>query len=350
MENEYQLTHGTEENNADLSHLSFDDEDDVMYEAQEGYQEEISQPSQEPEEEYQPSVLEMVLQSKGISDPSKIKFADDDDNIVERSWDDLSAEEQYNILTSQLPQEEEETESQPDLTDDEIEFLNYLRQNNLSPQEYLNQVIQENQTIVEPQYEIDSLTDDELFMGDLQIRTPDITDEELLDALNKAKENPELFAKQIQGLRAEYKDLEDQNREEQALLQQEQDQASYQQFQEGIFEGIDSLGTLGEIDIELSDEDKEELATFILQPDQTGVTEMQKALADPTVLAHVAWFLLKGSDTIDGLVQYFTKEITKVRENSFKKGQEQTKPNVYVKPKNNSKQINKPVSSIDDLD
>ena len=47
---------------------------------------------------------------------------------------------------------------------------------------------------------------------------------------------------------------------------------------------------------------------------------MQKALADPTVLAHVAWFLLKGSDTIDGLVQYFTKEITKVRENSFKKG------------------------------
>ncbi len=352
MENEYQLTHGIEENNADLSHLSFDDEDDIMYEAQEGYQEEITQPSQkQEEEEYQPSVLEMVLQSKGISDPSKIKFADDDDNIIERSWDDLSAEEQYNILTSQLPQEEEEgIESQPDLTDDEVEFLNYLRQNNLSPQEYFNQVIQENQTIVEPQYEIDSLTDDELFMGDLQIRTPDITDEELLDALNKAKENPELFAKQIQGLRAEYKDLEDQNREEQALLQQEQDQASYQQFQEDIFEGIDSLGTLGEIDIELSDEDKEELATFILQPDQTGITEMQKALADPTVLAHVAWFLLKGSDTIDGLVQYFTKEITKVRENSFKKGQEQTKPNVYVKPKNNNKQITKPVSSIDDLD
>jgi hypothetical protein len=56
---------------------------------------------------------------------------------------------------------------------------------------------------------VDSISDDELFMGDLKLRTPDITDEELLNALDAAKANPELFEKQIQGLRTEYKGLED---------------------------------------------------------------------------------------------------------------------------------------------
>lgn len=354
--NDYQLTHGIEENNADLASLSFDDEEDPQTEEFQAPEEPEDYYGQEPYQgtQEEDSVLDRVLRSKGITDSTKIKFADENDNIIERDWNDLSAEEQYNILTSQtsdIQEEDYEEAEEPNLSDEEISFLNYLRTNNLSPSEYLNYVVQQSAQPVEPDYEIDQLSDDELFIGDLQIRTPDITDDELLDALQKAKENPELFNKQIQGLRQEYKDLEDQNREEQAILQQEQDQASYQQFQEEIFEGIDSLNTLGEIDIELSDEDKEELATFILQPDQAGVTELQKVLADPATLAQVAWFLLKGSDTIDGLVQYFTKEITKVRENSFKKGQEQKqKPAVYIKQKNEPSRNSRAVTSIDDLD
>ena len=353
MENEYQLTHGTEENNADLSHLSFDDEDEIYdspeFQATEPEEEEIGQYYEEESTE-EPSLIARLLRDKGIQDPSKIKFADDDDNLQDVDWNDLSLEEQYNILSSQPS---EETPSPEDfLTEDEINFLNVLRQNNLTPEQYLQAVVQEqlaNQEPPEPVYEIDSLTDDELFIGDLQIRTPDITDEELLDALNKAKENPELFNKQVNGLRKEYKALEDQNREEQQLLAQEQNQAQYQEFQESIYEGIDSINSFGEIDIELSDDDKNEIADFILTPNQnTGISKLQESLADPKTLSQIAWFLLKGQDTIDGLIQYFTKEISKVRETYQGKGQKPAPKVVITKPQQKSQ--SRKVSSIDDLD
>ena len=101
MENEYQLTHGTEENNADLSHLSFDDEDEIYdspeFQATEPEEEEIGQYYEEEESTEEPSLIARLLRDKGIQDPSKIKFADDDDNLQDVDWNDLSLEEQYNM-------------------------------------------------------------------------------------------------------------------------------------------------------------------------------------------------------------------------------------------------------------
>lgn len=354
-ENEYTLYSGAQNLNGELANLSFDDDDEdysqlESHEPEEGNDEQNYYQPQE--EEQQPSLIDLLLRDKGISDSSKIKFADDNDNIQDVNWNDLSIEEQYNILTQQTnePEDEEPQSPENELTEEEINFLNILRSNNITPEQYVEAVVNqqlENITPPEPVYEIDSLTDEELFLGDLQIRTPEITEEELLDALNKAKENPELFEKQIAGLRNEYQALEDQNREEQALLEQEQTQAQYQEFQQSIFDGIDSLTSLGDIDIELSDEDKEELAEYILSPDQnTGISQLQQDLADPATLSQVAWFLLKGQETIDGLIQYFTKEISKVRETYQQKPNQ--KPRVVV---TQSRQSNsKKVSSIDDLD
>ena len=39
-----------------------------------------------------------VLKIRGINDPSKIKFEDQTGAVVERSWDELSREEQLNII------------------------------------------------------------------------------------------------------------------------------------------------------------------------------------------------------------------------------------------------------------
>ena len=43
-------------------------------------------------------VITDVLKSKGIDDPSKIKIANDDGEIEEVDWNDLSREEQFAIL------------------------------------------------------------------------------------------------------------------------------------------------------------------------------------------------------------------------------------------------------------
>ena len=76
--------------------------------------------------------------------------------------------------------------------------------------------IQYIQSLNEPQqpvqvYEVDSMSDDELFCIDLldRLGADNITDEELQQALDKAKENESLFSKQVASLRVYYKDLEE---------------------------------------------------------------------------------------------------------------------------------------------
>ncbi len=341
--------------NGELMNLDYEDED--FLEEQTGYE--------EPEEDHngeditpEPTLVERLLQDKGITDTSKIKFANEDNSIEERDWNSLSAEEQYNILSEQPSIPQQNISDQ--LSDEELSLLNYMRQNNLTPSEYINLSIQQGvQNYINnqpgPSYQVDDMTDEDLYMADLKLRTPDITDEELLSALDTAKSNEQLFAKQVAGLRQEYKELEESNREEEYAISQEQAQEQYNQFAETIYDSIDSLNTLGDIDIELDDNDKADLAEYILGYDQAGVNHLQKALSDPRNLTAAAWFLLKGQETIDGLIQYFTREISQVRRNSYMKGQEsrEDSPTVVVKqqqPERRSSFTQGPINSIDDLD
>ena len=341
--------------NGELMNLDYEDED--FLEEQTGYEEPEEDPNGEditPE----PTLVERLLQDKGITDTSKIKFANEDNSIEERDWNSLSAEEQYNILSEQPSIPQQNISDQ--LSDEELSLLNYMRQNNLTPSEYINLSIQQGvQNYINnqpgPSYQVDDMTDEDLYMADLKLRTPDITDEELLSALDTAKSNEQLFAKQVAGLRQEYKELEDSNREEEQAISQEQAQEQYNQFAETIYDSIDSLSTLGDIDIELDDNDKADLAEYILGYDQAGVNHLQKALSDPRNLTAAAWFLLKGQETIDGLIQYFTKEISEVRKNSFIKGQESREgsPTVVVKQQPEQRRSSftqGPINSIDDLD
>ena len=69
------------------------------------------------------------LKSKGIDDPDKIKFENDNGEIEERSWNDLNREEQINILNTPLPTQQtinyiDESNS---LSEDEINLINSIR-------------------------------------------------------------------------------------------------------------------------------------------------------------------------------------------------------------------------------
>jgi hypothetical protein len=60
------------------------------------------------------------LRSKGIDDPSRIKFEDENNNIIERNWNDLTREEQINILNTPLQPQHEDNN---DLSDEEVTLL-----------------------------------------------------------------------------------------------------------------------------------------------------------------------------------------------------------------------------------
>ena len=297
-------------------------------------------------------IITTLLKEKGIKDSSKIKFEGDDGNTEERAWKDLSKEEQLNILrqsTTTPPPEEPDN----DLSDEEIEFLNMLRTNNLTPQEYLAQLNREQ----EPTYTVDELDDDDLFVLDLQARVEGITEEQLAKALENAKQDEALFKKQMEGIRKEYKDLEDQNKQQQELLAQQQQEEQYQRFSNTINEQIDKLTSIAGLDVELEKDDKEELADFILGRDEAGVSNLGKVLNDPESLVLMAWYALNGDKMIDDITTMYDNAIKKARQEAYNKGIEDGKKgiqpgHVVVTPPPAEKptQQQGEISSIEDLD
>lgn len=78
--------------------------------------------------------VNILLKYKGIDDPEKIKFEDDNGVITDRAWKDLTTEEKANILKSQ------DTDPERDLDDDEINLISTLRDNKVTPQQFVDAI------------------------------------------------------------------------------------------------------------------------------------------------------------------------------------------------------------------
>ena len=267
-----------------------------------------SEPSvNEPEDD----LTSEVLRLKGITDPSKIKFEDETGAIIERSWDSLTRAEQLNILASQEEQE-------LDLADDEIELLNAIRNSGMSVNDYLN-AIQTPQEAPVQSYKIDQLSDEDVYALDLleKVGADNITDEELEQAINNAKQNEALFKKTVEGLRKEYIRLQQDEEAQLANEQAAKQEAAYRQFATSITNEIRGLNSFAGQELELSDEDSEELAAFMLELDESGTSAFGRALQDPNLFTKAAFWLLNEEQIIE--------ELSKQMQDNYKRGYEQAK-------------------------
>ena len=316
--------------------------------------EESHQQQQQIENNNDDDFVADYLKTRGIDDISKIKFEDDNGNIEERDWNSLSKEEKINILNTPLDNGEGSQNIEDILSPEEIQFLSELRKNNLTPEQFVQQM-REGVEPSQPQYKIDELSDDELFILDLETRVGELSDEEAAEALNNAKQNEQLFTKQIEGIRKEYKEREDfQSQQEQAAYEQEQEEA-YNKFKDSIVESIGQFDSVGNLNLNFDDSDREELAEFILSRDEAGNNYLWQALQDPETLVKAAWFILNGDEAFNNVADYFTNQIKLISENQYKKGFEEGKngknpsrPTVVINNKQNHQRPS--YNSIDDLD
>lgn len=175
--------------------------------------------TKDPEEVKEDDFLTSLLKSRGIEDKSKIKFETEEGDVEEVDWDSLSNEDKLNILSS--------SESSPEngLDESEIQLINAIRNSGMSPSEYLQfigngEVERYIQNSQEPQYEIDAYSDDELFLMDFMSRMGEVTEDEATEALERAKANEGLFKKQIEAIRNEYKQAEQENQMQEQLEQE----------------------------------------------------------------------------------------------------------------------------------
>ena len=266
-----------------------------------------------------------LLTLQGISDMNKIKFEDESGAVVEKSWHSLSNNEKLMILSHQ-----EDPDTSLDAS--EIELINQIRESGMTPDQYIQSLqMPETQTV---NYEVDSLSDDELFCIDLldKIGSENISDEELQQALETAKSNPSLYGKQVASLRVYYKDLESNRMQQIEVEKQELAEREYNNFANNIVDSIRNFNALEDTPVELSLEEMDDLANYILTRDASGYSEFGRLLNDPVQFTKAAFWMLKGPEILN--------EMQKQIKEAYLRGYNETH-----KPKTNQKVFTKPTSS-----
>lgn len=279
-----------EANTLDLDDL--DDIQDVEIDPQEPQDPEPQEPQepQEPNDDF--DLTRELLTRQGISDMNKIKFEDESGAVVEKAWDTLSNSEKLMILSHQ---EDPDTS----LDDAEIELINQIRESGMTPDQYIQSLqVSEPPT---PTYEVDGMSDDELFCLDLldKVGADNITDEELQQALENAKANENLYSKQVASLRVYYKGLEEKRQQELELEKQAEAEQQFNVFANNIVESIRNFNSFEDTPVELSTEEMEDLANYILTRDASGYSEFGRLLNDPAQFTRAAFWMLKGPEILN---------------------------------------------------
>lgn len=261
------------------------------------------------------------LKEKGIEDPSKLQFENEDGEIEEVDFNSLSEEEKLNIINSV---------SDPGLSQHETDVINYLRQNNVT----FNQVIdyfskkavedylaQNPDQAHQKTYTIDDYTDDELYLADLKSKYPEFTDEELTSKLESAKSNEALFKKEVDALRADYKKQEDAEIEAQKQKEQQDYDDLVGNLQDILsnFNEVALDSTDAESDVlEIEDSDKQQVLAYLLNQDSEGKSQLVKDLENPATLIELAWLRTQGRALIDNTTRYWKDLLKQERKEKAK--------------------------------
>lgn len=299
--------------------------------------EQSSDSTQQTEEDTSTEELDALgqfLKSKGVRDGKTIVYEDEETGETnEVEFSSLSTEEQLQILSDL---------STPSLSEDEINTINYLRQNNASLQDVITyfqeqavkEYIEKNST--EPTHEVDSYTDDVLYLAELKRRYPDMSDEELESELETAQANEELFKKKVTAIRASYKEAEE--KQKQAALEEEQKtiEAYHTEFANHLdqFSYVLMDHTDPKSDkIVVEEQDKQAIYDYIFKKNPDGMSQLAADLNNMDVLIQLAWLRLYGQDAITDTTKYWKNELKKQRKEVAKKETSTSKTTVVQKQK-----------------
>ena len=320
--------------------LDLDDLDDIQEESIN--EPEYSQENDYSTEEYESSndddnfdLTKELLNLQGISDINKIKFEDESGAVVEKSWNSLSNSEKLMILSNQ---EDPDTS----LDNAEIELINQIRESGLTPDQFIQTLQKQAYSEAQPEitYEVDNMSDDELFCLDLldKVGSENISDEELQEALTNAKSNESLYNKQVASLRNYYKDLENKRLEQIEYEKQEQAEREFADFSGNIVNSIRNFNMFEDTPVELSYEDMEDLANYILTRDSAGYSEFGRQLNDPIQFTKAAFWMLKGPEILNEMQNQIKEAYLRGYNESHKS---QTNKRVFTKSTSSNKSNNK---------
>lgn len=211
----------------------------------------------------------------------------------------------------------------------------------MNVQQYMNNIapVQASQA-----YNQENLSDDELYaLNILQtVGSDNITDEELEQAIARAKEDEDLYKRTVTGLRQQYQQLQ---KDEQSRLEQEQyakQQEQYNAFANVIDNNIQNFSNFAGQEIELDNDEKQQLRDYMLNIDEkTGLSSLGKDLQNPETLVRAAFWILNE----DKIMSELAKQAQDAYKRGYNAGKVTSKATFVKKPQ--SKPVEK---NFDDWD
>ena len=253
-------------------------------------------------------LLAEVLKAKGFN-PNAIRIEDEETGEeITVPFNQLSREEQKSILGY-----EEEREG---YSEDEINTINYLRQNNATLQDLVEYVRAETIREMEAKNSdtgtsVSQLSDDELFVADFINKNGDnFTDDELQSQLDYAKRDQSVFERRIQRIREDYEAYEKQELENKKT----QEQGAKQKQLEAEFNTVRSFADgINELHntIELDNKDKNAILDYMYKKNACGKSAFDKDMEDPRNRFMAAWYFRLGDEAFKSLHRYYRGELAK---------------------------------------
>ena len=278
---------------------------------------ENEEPEEEPEtDNVDMSGIELYLSQFDI-EGGMINF----DDGTSKHFSELDAEKQAEILAELHDATSTEVEDKYGLDDNEIGLINYLRTNNLTVEEAIEQMAEERLNVLIALQDIqavdyEQVPDDSIYLQFLKRSNPEATVDQLEADLQKAKEQ-NTYDSVVKNLRNQFAT------EQQAMLQQRMMADQQQQaveIEDQRAEVVETVSGINDIaGIELNDAVKNGILDRVLEVNEYGDSRfMEEVFGDPETLFNAAFWYYYGEDLLAQRDEYWKRE----KSAAYKRGRE----------------------------
>jgi hypothetical protein len=181
-----------------------------------------------------------------------------------------------------------------------------------------------------------------------------------MSKLESAKENTDLFDKEVAAIRATIKANEDEEIKQQEALEAQ----SYQELQNNLQLAMADFTQI-ELDpedkeqdalaLDVTDEDRALMMRYLIERDKDGKSQLVRDLEDPKALIELAYYRTRERDNLTGLTRYWKNELANERKEKAKLQKELDKyknkgnNSFVVEPKDKNNTSGKKTRSIMDI-
>lgn len=298
----------------------------------------------EPEEPSPATGLELFLSQYDI-EGGMITYDDGTSTHIS----ELPAEEQVKILSSVANDSRPSVEDQYDLDQEEINLLNELRNSKKTAKEYIDTLAKDRFSAYKADsdsrnVDYKSMDNDAVYVKFLKTQKEDITESEIEEGLNIAKENP-TYETLVEGLRKNMIFAQDKSIEDADTLASKEVSVELEQDRQAIVDAATKIKEIG--GFEIPREVTNDVLHDLLEVNEYGDSLfLEKTFSDPNTMFKTAWFSKYGEDYLSDIENYYKQEVTK----AYKRGQEAVSNGLPSKPRSISSGSDAPKGGKDYFD